>query len=329
MQGHTDISIIIVNYNTFQHTINCIQSIISETKQFQYEIILVDNASSECPAQHFLDLFPNIVLIENTYNVGFGRANNIGMQKGRGKYFLLLNSDTVIIDHAIDKCLSFYIQHSSLNIGILGCSQIDEFNNNAIDYSLMYNNSSLLNYVLSNPLCKQYMARYYIKKHKKDKDYFCVDFVHGAFIMLKREIWEETGGFDPDFFMYYEETEWYYRIKKKNLIVYLPTIRIKHLQGKSYITNDKLHQMYVSQGLYWYKLGYLRYIIYLFITYLIYVPCWTLYGVKNIFFGKKTKFMRFLKIYSNLFYFYIQIIPKKSAKFGSRNQYLRFLDYTR
>src|ERR1700756_1714891 len=99
-----DVSIIIVNYNTFDLTCKCISTVIQCTKGIFYEIILVDNASVECDADLFLQKFPTIRLIKSTTNLGFTGGNNLGIENSGGKYILLLNSDTELTEDSISKC---------------------------------------------------------------------------------------------------------------------------------------------------------------------------------------------------------------------------------
>src|SRR5690349_21603761 len=97
-----DVSIVIINYNTFELTCKCIASIIEKTRQVSYEIILVDNASVECKADLFLEKYPQIVLIKNSHNQGFAGGNNTGILAARGQVILLLNSDTELVNNAVD-----------------------------------------------------------------------------------------------------------------------------------------------------------------------------------------------------------------------------------
>src|SRR5438874_129997 len=114
-----DISIIIINYNTFILTSDCIRSVIKCTTGIDYEIILVDNASSECSPHEFLKEFTNIILIKSPINGGFAYGNNLGLQKTQGEFVLLLNSDTVLTDNSIAKSLSYF--RSQEKSGVLGC----------------------------------------------------------------------------------------------------------------------------------------------------------------------------------------------------------------
>ncbi len=112
-----DVSVIIINYNTYELTCSCIQSIIREAGNgYTYEIILVDNASTETDAENFLKQFPSIKLIKSTVNAGFARGNNLGIRQAEGEYILLLNSDTVLKNDAIGICLSFLRADASVAV---------------------------------------------------------------------------------------------------------------------------------------------------------------------------------------------------------------------
>src|SRR6187551_458695 len=96
-----DVSIIIINYNTFDLTSNCIRSVVEQTKNVSYEIILVDNASVEKDAVEFSNIFPQIVLVKSSTNLGFAKGCNLGIEHSKGDYILLLNSDTVLVNNAV------------------------------------------------------------------------------------------------------------------------------------------------------------------------------------------------------------------------------------
>src|SRR5579859_6527191 len=102
-----DVSVIIVNYNTFALTCACVQSIIDNTKDLHYEIILVDNKSTEINPDEFVKKFRAIILIKSETNVGFAKGNNLGINRSSGKYILLLNSDTVLLNNAISCAMNF------------------------------------------------------------------------------------------------------------------------------------------------------------------------------------------------------------------------------
>ena len=121
------VSIIIVNYNTKELIKNCINSIYKYTQDIQYEIIVSDNGSTDGSIEMLKSEFPNVILIENNANLGFGTANNRGLKIAKGKYIFYLNSDTVLLNNAV-KIFYDYWENSSdkENIGALGCNLLDE-----------------------------------------------------------------------------------------------------------------------------------------------------------------------------------------------------------
>ena len=103
-----EVSIILVNFNTAQHTLNCIASIIEHSRDLKYELIVVDNNSYDKSYERIMEKYPDVIWIQNMTNQGFGRANNLALEKAAGRYILLLNTDTIIFDNAIAKCLAKY-----------------------------------------------------------------------------------------------------------------------------------------------------------------------------------------------------------------------------
>lgn len=259
------ISIIIVNYNTFDITSKCIQSIISETR-LPYEIILIDNNSSEPETNSFPIIFPSIKFIQLSENIGFARANNLGMEKASSKYILLLNSDTIILDSAIDKCVEL-IQLKN-NIDVLGCNLLYEDFSNQSSFYYPVNDDSL-KVCVSKALKNNIILRYLFNSKPKEKNYSGlkrVEALSGAFILLKREVFEKTGGFDPDFFMYCEDTEWFRnRMKGRFNVFYYGEPKVIHLKEKS--NSSKVNfQNIISYYLYWYKIGKLHFWMYSIIS---------------------------------------------------------------
>ena len=116
------VSVIIINYNTFTLTSNCIRSVVENTIDVAYEVILVDNASTECNADKFLVEFPGIVLVKSSTNGGFAYGNNLGIDLSKGEYILLLNSDTILQEDSISRCVEYLQLHDAT--GVLGCRMI-------------------------------------------------------------------------------------------------------------------------------------------------------------------------------------------------------------
>ena len=122
-----DVSIIIVNYNTCELTKQCIDSVFEKTSGISFEVIVVDNDSKDDSIK-VLSQDSRVNFIESGANLGFGRANNLGIKHSTGKYVFFLNSDTLLLNNAVKKFWDFATTHSSFAIGALGCQLVDENN---------------------------------------------------------------------------------------------------------------------------------------------------------------------------------------------------------
>jgi GT2 family glycosyltransferase len=228
------LSIIIVNWNTRDVTRACLQSVQEHVTGVSYEVIVVDNASSDDSVAMMRQEFPQFQVIANTENAGFGRANNQAMRIARGRYFLLLNSDTLIFDDAIQRLLRYVADDPA--IGMAGCKLL--FEDRSLQHSC-YRFPSLRLAVLEELLLYKLLPRqrqgeillngYWDYSHARD-----VDWIMGAAMLLRREIFEQTGGFDESIFMYGEEMEWCMRVRARGWrIAYTPECAIVHLNHKS------------------------------------------------------------------------------------------------
>lgn len=231
------ISIIIINYNTKTLTRQCINSILSHTKGITYEIILVDNNSTDGSINEFCN-DPTINFIETKKNLGFGKGNNIGIQNAKGKYVFLLNSDTLLRNNAIKILFDFYTEHKNERIGAVG-TLLEDFDGNIChSFGPLPTPFKTLWHEIQDHI---YHILHLRKPHRldncknKDLPYFDVDYITGADLLIEKKIFKEIGGaFDPDFFMYSEEMELEYRMKKKKLTRYIiKGPRIVHLEGQS------------------------------------------------------------------------------------------------
>lgn len=225
-----DVSIIIVNYNTKYVTKSCIDSIFSQTKGLVFEVILVDNASCDGSKELF-EYDSRIRYIYNSENIGFGVANNLGYEYSRGKYIFLLNSDTILLNNAIYE-MFLYMESANNSIGCVGCVLSDINGREMHSYGTF-------------PSIKTYVYRILAYYHIRLKGYsdiprkgdiypLLVDYVTGADLFVRKEIIDKYGLFDPDFFMYYEETDLQFRFRSNGYISQIITTpRIMHLQGAS------------------------------------------------------------------------------------------------
>ena len=228
------VSIIIVNYNTKHLTADCIDSIIAKTSEVEYEIILVDNASSDGSQAKFSS-DGRILFLEAGDNLGFGKANNLGAQHAKGDYIFFLNSDTLLLNNAIYEMWRYCEEHKEDNIGGLGCILCDGNNQRCHSYAKLNTWKDIVKSYFIAPFCKskakEIMA---IDSEDESKEAFDVGYVTGADLLVPRKVLEECGCFDPDFFMYSEESEMQSRFRKHgyhNVIIKSP--KIMHLEGMS------------------------------------------------------------------------------------------------
>lgn len=230
-----DLSIIIVNYNTKRLLKQTIQSVIDTTKNIRYEIIVSDNNSTDGSIEMVEECFSEVKLIKNKENLGFPKGNNVAIKEALGRYVLLLNSDTVVIDKCIEKCIKYMDIHN--DVGVLGCKVVlkDGKLDHACKRGYPTPEASLL-YMLKlhkvfpdNKKFGQYALSYLDENQTNE-----VDSLTGAFMVLRREVINEVGLLDEDFFMYGEDIDWCFRIKEAGWkIVYYPEAKIIHYKGAS------------------------------------------------------------------------------------------------
>ncbi|MDR1761230.1 MAG: glycosyltransferase family 2 protein [Bacteroidales bacterium] len=248
-----EVSIIIVNYNTISLLCDAIDSILEKTTNIFYEIIVVDNNSVDNSANIIPQKYDDrVVYLKLPDNIGFGKANNEGIKIAKGNKLFLLNPDTVLRNNAV-KILSDYMDEHP-KVGVCGGNLFDVEGNPA--YSFMPFFPSILWEI--NVLLYEFPFKLILGKHfwfnttKKPKN---VAHITGADMMIRKDIAEKTGGFDPDFFMYGEETEWIYRIKKMGYhIVSVPQAEIFHLEGKSFkVDLDRAKMILAGRNLFYKK----------------------------------------------------------------------------
>lgn len=317
MQKSNSLSIVIVNYNTHDLVVNCIQSILAETNLVELEIIVVDNKSADRRIETITQLNEQIRLIQSDENLGFGKANNLGMSHATGNYLLLLNSDTIIIEQVVDKAMDWLMNNNQF--AVLGINQINEGEESIVDAESYTKLFSIMEYFLDLPLFTLF-GRGNSKVEKLQRP-IEVNQLSGAFMLLKKDVFENTKGFDPDFFMYYEETEWCQRIKKNYKIAYHPELNFIHLHGKSASREVMTKQMHLSAGLFWYKRGFFQFVMYLLISYLIYMPTWILLALTSR--ARRIHFKKYIIIYAALLKYFIFDIPRFSRKYKGRDEVLK------
>lgn len=210
------VSIIIINYNSFALTSNCIRSVIAATKGVEYEIILVDNASVECDADIFLQEFPTIKLVKSPVNGGFADGNNRGITVTTGEYLLLLNSDTILNEDAISTTIQYIKDQPA--VGVAGCRMI--YPDGGIQYTARRFRSiswELLDLFRFIPLLMPYQkrAKRMLGKYFRHDENMDCDWLNGAFFLFPRTVLEKlpVKKLDDRFFMYGEDQLWCEQIK--------------------------------------------------------------------------------------------------------------------
>lgn len=250
-----NVSIIIVNYNTKELLQHAITTIYQYTKDITFEIIVVDNASKDNPSILIKEKFPQVKFIRSSENIGFGRANNLGAEIATGEVLFLLNSDTILIENSIKKMYEYMKSHPDTACvgGILLNSDQEEIHS----YSNFPTPKMHLTLALSRLKMHLFRVHYKIFKSKEiqqDQKPFEVPYITGADLMIRKSVWEQTGGFDPNIFMYCEESELQYRISLlgyKRII--LPDTHIIHLVGKSCTVKHRARMMHMESTLYYLK----------------------------------------------------------------------------
>ncbi|MEJ7627240.1 MAG: glycosyltransferase family 2 protein [Ferruginibacter sp.] len=228
-----DLSIIIVNYKTAQLVLDCIHSIY----QFDYsgsEIIVVDNASADSLEEKLAALYPGVRFIQMGYNSGFARANNKGIQSSTGEVILLLNSDTIILNNAIQNC---YVQLVASKYVACGVQLLNPDHSPQIsgNFAMMGG----MNYLLPLPYTGQiikYLGELFKIRKPNVPDVSGVaevDWINGAFLMVRKSAIEKAGLLDEDFFLYAEEAEWCSRIKNTGPLCIFGSEKIIHFQGST------------------------------------------------------------------------------------------------
>lgn len=216
-----DVSIIIVNYNTLQLTQNCIESIVEKTTEIEYEIIVVDNASTD-GSREMLSQDSRIKYIYSDSNGGFGYGNNRGMELAQGKYFLLLNSDTLLINNAVKEFYDYAESHHPKTV--YGCYLEGE--DGSYRGSFHFFPAFTIRQFFHRMIRRQNYTPDYINKE--------VECICGADMFFPRTGYETVGGFNERIFLYGEEGELQYRLKKAGYSCFIiNTPRIQHLEGKS------------------------------------------------------------------------------------------------
>ncbi len=231
---HSDLSVVIVNWNVRELLRACVRSVERAYSDLTCEIIVVDNASSDGSVEMLRTDFPSVHVIACERNVGFSAGNNLGIAAARGEFLLFINPDTEIVGDALDALLQCARAHP--DVGAVAPQLI--FPDGCVQPT-RYRFPTLASAILDGTILEQWfprnraLRRYHLADVSENitQD---VDWVMGACLMLRREVIAQVGGFDEQFFMYSEETDLCKRIKDAGWrVVYLPAAKVIHHHSAS------------------------------------------------------------------------------------------------
>lgn len=263
-----DVSIVLVSYNTEELTKNCIKSIYEKTEGLNFDIWVVDNASKDNSVLMIKEEFPQVKLIESKENLGFGRANNLAIRQSNAKYILLLNTDTILINNAIKILFDYMELPENQNVG--GCGgqlyNADMTLQGSIgcfdDLKFLFKKCFGLNWTSRFNRFKKIYKKNILKEshNKKNNTTHETDFIIGADLMLRKSVLDRIGLFDERFFMFAEEAEICFRVKKDgNKIMFVPDAKIIHFGGgttNKQNTSIEVEKMRLTSDILFYKICY-------------------------------------------------------------------------
>jgi hypothetical protein len=240
MQNHSsipfqfDVSIVIVSFNTLSVLRECLHSVYRELGPLHAQVIVVDNASTDGSPAMIAHEFPAVVLVRSEINLGFGRANNLGFESARGRYVVLLNSDAFLTPGSLERSVAH--MDSTPRAG-LGGGRLVGRDGSPQPSARMF--PTVLNdlIVLSGLAAKFPRSRFFGRFDRtwaSDDEPAEVDWVPGAYSIIRAEALAAAGPFDPRFFLYYEEVDLCLRIKQRGYSIwYWPDISVVHIGGES------------------------------------------------------------------------------------------------
>lgn len=237
-----EVSIIIVNYNGITYFQNCLDSIYDKLKTISFEIIVLDNNSHDNSVSFIKEKFPNVVLIESKINHGFGKGNNEAVKFAKGKYLLLLNNDTILLD---DLKPAIQFLKSDLTIGAIGINMLNANKKYLQAVGRFPNIFNLFWMKLAFNFNKDF------KNGMFTKDYYEVDWITGSFMLLPNTVYQEIQGFDEDYFLYVEDVDLCKKIANKGYKrIFYSKLNYIHFVGFNTSKNNLLvkgYQTFISK----------------------------------------------------------------------------------
>jgi GT2 family glycosyltransferase len=224
-----DISVVIVNWNTKKLLLDCICSIYETVKNISFEIRLVDNASGDGSVEAVKQNYPGVKIIQNKKNLGFAAANNIALERMCGQYTLLLNTDTILTNGAVEALFDFMEKNQDAG---MACGQL--LNQDKSKQNSIANFPSIHSLLCNESLLQILFPKKFPGKRREYKKPVKVDSCIGACLMVRKKAMDEVGLLDKRYFFFFEETDWAYRMKQAGWKIYfVPSAGIFHIQGQT------------------------------------------------------------------------------------------------
>ena len=223
------LSIVVVNWNGRAYLLQCLRSVFGMLHGLEMEVFVVDNGSQDGSVAAVRETFPKVSLIENDRNLGFAKANNQALEQARGRYLLLLNPDTVLKEGAIERLIEFMDGHGK--VALVGPQLLhpDGSRQNSIA-----NFPSLATELLNKPFLRFLFPGRFPGKEQRYSEPIEVESVIGACMLVRWEAANQVGLLDDDYFLFFEETDWCYRMRKAGWkVCHHPLSEIYHMQGQS------------------------------------------------------------------------------------------------
>ncbi|WP_080058687.1 glycosyltransferase family 2 protein [Spirosoma aerolatum] len=231
-----DLSIIIVNYKTPQLILNCLASVYEFTNGVSFEVLIVDNQSNDNSQAIIQSAYPDVRWFQTGYNAGFSRANNKGIDEANGRYILLLNSDTLLIDNVLAHCIQ--VLDSRPDVAAVSAMQLMANRQFRPNLYTTFGQMRRAFYILPGGVASErFLYRLMPDPQFSDPDQ--VEWLSGAFLMTRKSVIERAGKLDESFFMYGEDVEWGYRLGQQGKLLLLHNEKFIHLEYGSSEDNQQ------------------------------------------------------------------------------------------
>ncbi|RIV17607.1 glycosyltransferase family 2 protein [Fibrisoma montanum] len=239
-----DLSIIIVNYKTPQLILNCLASVYAHTSGIDFEIIIVDNQSNDNSQALIQQAYPAVRWFDMGYNAGFARANNLGIKHAQGRNVLLLNSDTLLLDNLLARCVR--VLDENPDVAAVGAHQLSRDRQLRPNLYTTFGQMRRAFYIIPiTPFFQKLLYRFVPDTQYADPSQ--VDWLSGAFLMTRPSTIARAGGLDERFFMYGEDVEWGHRLGRQGRMLLLPNAAFVHLEYGSSTDYQQHEVTYINR----------------------------------------------------------------------------------